>query len=171
MKYNHNVIIGIIYRSPNSSASIFNKELDAILSVTQTEKKYAYVIGDFNLNTYKNTLCSQLSVDADEFSNLLLSYHYYPMIVKPALITSSASSPLVNINTNVPCIHNGHSSGILLTDISDHNPVFTLINVLKHDDNTNKFVHRRNIYNKNIANFRRSLKCLVELVFSNSSLE
>ena len=41
----HNIIVGIFYRSPNSTLSIFNDSLEKLLNVIQKEKKYAYIMG------------------------------------------------------------------------------------------------------------------------------
>ena len=46
-----NILVGILYRSPNSSLSAFNDELDKMLGIIQKEKNYAYILGDFNVNT------------------------------------------------------------------------------------------------------------------------
>ena len=45
-----NIIVGILYRSPNSSLSAFNDELVKMLGIIQRERN-AYVFGDFNVNT------------------------------------------------------------------------------------------------------------------------
>ena len=49
----HNIIVGIFYRSPNSTLSNFNDSLEKLLNVIQKEKKYAYIMGYFNVNTIK----------------------------------------------------------------------------------------------------------------------
>ena len=43
-----NIIVCIFYRSPNSSLKLFNEKLDNILDIIHREKKYCYIIGDFN---------------------------------------------------------------------------------------------------------------------------
>ena len=58
-----NIIVCIFYRSPNSSLKLFNEKLDNILDIIHREKKYCYIIGDFNVNCIKDfsavTLYSQ----------------------------------------------------------------------------------------------------------------
>ena len=44
----HNMIIGIFYRSPNSALSTFYDSLEKLLNLIQKDKKYAYILGDFN---------------------------------------------------------------------------------------------------------------------------
>ena len=46
----HNIIVVIFYKSPNSTLSIFNDSLEKLLNIIQKEKKYACIIGDFNVN-------------------------------------------------------------------------------------------------------------------------
>ena len=38
MNSKYNIIVGILYRSPNSSLSAFNDELDKLLGIIQKEK-------------------------------------------------------------------------------------------------------------------------------------
>ena len=63
-----NIIVGILYSSPNSSISVCNDKLDKMLSVIQEAKK----------NVYVNTLnvFTGLSLDNQTFINLF-SAHYY----------------------------------------------------------------------------------------------
>ena len=96
---NHSVIISVIYRPPNSSACICNKELDAILSAIQTELKYAYIIGDSTPTDIHSVINYQLMPRS--LVILLLPYPYYQMIVKPTCITISTASLLDNNYINV----------------------------------------------------------------------
>ena len=51
-----NVIIGLIYRVPDSNADLFNKELSDILQKITIENKFIYIMGDYNLDLLK---CSE----------------------------------------------------------------------------------------------------------------
>ena len=51
LKTKHNVIIGEIYRSPSSQLKTFNIELEKLLIKIEKEKKYAFLMGDYNTNT------------------------------------------------------------------------------------------------------------------------
>ena len=46
-----NVIIGAIYKPPTATIDIFNSNIETLLKLIQKEKKYAYLIGDYNINT------------------------------------------------------------------------------------------------------------------------
>ena len=50
-KSKHNVIIKEIYRPPSSQLKTFNIELEKLLNTIEKEKKYAFLMGDYNTNT------------------------------------------------------------------------------------------------------------------------
>ena len=70
----HNVIIGIFYRSPNSALNTFNDSLEKLLNVIQKEKKYAYILGDFNVNTISEF--TGTTPQCQQFTNIFLAHYY-----------------------------------------------------------------------------------------------
>ena len=69
-----------------------------------------------------------LNKTATEFSNLLLSYFFYPLINKPTRVINESSSLLDNAYTNIAQCGDICSSGILTTDFSDHYSIFSITN-------------------------------------------
>lgn len=66
----------------------------------------------------------------------------YPKIIRPSRITSHSASLIDNIFTNQ--IDNSTVSGLLVYDISDHLPVFTIYNNnYKNIQQDNKLKYRR----------------------------
>lgn len=62
--------------------------------------------------------------DTDDFLNIMYTMSFYPSITKPSRITSSSATLIDNIFTNdaqYSC-----TNGLLICDISDHLPVFTV---------------------------------------------
>ena len=53
----HNVIIGGLYKPPNISIDIFNENLEVILNTIGKERKNAFLIGDYNINTLDELSC------------------------------------------------------------------------------------------------------------------
>ena len=51
-----NVIIGLIYRVPDSNADLFNKELLDILQKITKENKFIYIMGGYNLDLLKGAM-------------------------------------------------------------------------------------------------------------------
>ena len=116
----HKVIVGVVYRPPGGSTARFNDYLYDALNKISLEGQYCYVMGDFNID-----LCKTNSSD---FVNNIVTCGFSPTINKPTRVTSSSASLIDNIITNVSNIDSKvhiEVSGILVTDVSDHFPIFT----------------------------------------------
>ena len=45
-----NIIMGVIYRSPDTEMQIFNENISSPLNALKNENKYCYLMGDYNVN-------------------------------------------------------------------------------------------------------------------------
>ena len=114
-----NITIFGIYRPPNSSLPIFIDYINNVL--TEHSQKSIAFIGDFNIDI--------LDDDAGaDFSNLMYSRNFFPFINIPTRVTEQSSKCLDHIWYNR---HNSLFSGAFITDITDHYPIFTVLNVAK----------------------------------------
>ena len=114
-------VIGTLYRHPGSNALVFCEKLNATLSnLNKTNKKFL-IIGDLNLNTIG---CNQ-HPHAKDYLNILSCNAAFPLITKPTRITSTSSTLLDHINTNIT--QNILVPGTLRSDLSDHFPTFCFI--------------------------------------------
>ena len=84
-----NVIVGIIYRPPNSKYDEFEKALREILSKVDRENKPYYLMGDFNIDLLKYENCSF----ANRFFQLTSSV-FLPLITKPTRLTEHTATNL-----------------------------------------------------------------------------
>ena len=113
-----NLIVGSIYRPPNTDLSKFNNTFITILDKLEKEsKKSSFITGDFNLDLIKHDSHQPTS----DFLNTILSYSFFPTITKPTRVTQFTSSLIDNIFTNTT--DKDHRAGILLSDLSDHYPI------------------------------------------------
>lgn len=147
------LIIGCIYRPPNSDIKTFISDLTLTLDAIDKEGKNCYLIGDFNLDLLKS---ENHSLTAD-FLNTLYSCSYFPTITKPSRITKTSATLIDNILTNSltsPC-----TSGLLVTDISDHLPIFHIIEYVCNRDKKIEYEKRkcRKFNRKNIDSFKHVL--------------
>ena len=69
-----NIIVGIFYRAPTSSLKLFNQKLETTLHIIQREKKYSYIMGDFNVNCIEEF--SDSNMYSQQFINMFLSHYY-----------------------------------------------------------------------------------------------
>ena len=80
------------------------------------------VCGDFNVNLLNH---GQHYLP-DNFLDILHGYGLHTLITQPTRITIHSATLLDNIFTNVP--FNNAKSGVKINDISDHLPIFAVIN-------------------------------------------
>ena len=149
----HNIICGCVYRPPSMSLSVFNKLLSDMFGKIQSENKFVYIFGDFNVNTMSNAIGN---ANAQEFKNIFSSNYCLPLITKPTRVTHLCASLIDNIYSNVPINTSKCDSGILEVSISDHYAIFAIDNSTHIKANAPQ-VTKRSFCNKNIENFRRCL--------------
>ena len=115
-----NVIIGVVYRPPNSDINMFNGHMSELLTKIKSERKYVSCLGEYNI--------SLLNYDThgptQEFADLMYSHSLFPCITKPTRVTAKSASLIDNIFCNNDVNNDDVFNGILYTDISDHFPIF-----------------------------------------------
>ena len=110
-------------------------------------------MGDFNLNLLNH----QIHDATGQFLDGLHSCMFSPLITLPSRITSHSATLIDNIFTNY-LEHHYRTAGLLLADISDHLPIFSIcsddISSLRSKENI--FVRNKN--EANTLNFLQQLK-------------
>ena len=167
-----NVVVGCIYRPPGKSTMAdgtnsfqkFNDEITKILSRFNKCNKEIYLLGDFNIDLlqYKS---NKLTSD---FINSLLSASFCPLINRPTRVSDQTATIIDNIfTTNISA--DKIFKGILPTDISDHFPIFAII---QNDYKTSRDslpVLKRIVNANTLTNFKNDLDQIKwEDVFSSS---
>ena len=117
---NANIIMGVVYRMPDSSVDMFNERLADILNSVHKENKLFYLLGDLNIDLFKHDVHRPTS----EFLDTIYSYNVYPLVTKPTRVTASSATLIDHILSNNIDVSYGHTQGILCTSISDHFAVF-----------------------------------------------
>ena len=152
-----NIIIVTIYRPPDVNVTNFIDKLDGILQCINKENKYIFVMGDFNIDTSKTIINTNISVN--NFQNLFFSYSLFPLINIFTRVDKhrGTSTILDNIYTNVGQSANTINSGSFKTQISDHYSIFCITDLVQNTEN-DKYISKRDFSNKNISKFNKSLK-------------
>ena len=125
--------------------------LTIYLLMSQNNQKLVYLLGDFNINLLnKDTHCR-----TNDLVNILTSHPMYPSITRPTRITSKSASLIIdNIFTNSKTFQ---TSGIIITDKSDHLPGFiTDLGVYRTKKDSGE-IEVRKFTNANIEYLRREL--------------
>ena len=143
------ILIGTIYRAPSSqNLETFNTDVEELLS--KLHKKNIIITGDFNTNLLQlNT-----HLLTAKFFDIMLEHLFIPKITLPTRITNNTSTLIDNIF--VKSDSNTISAGIIDTSISDHFPMFVILDInLKINKPT--FIKYRKITQTNLQNFIKDL--------------
>ena len=124
MKGQSNILLILVYRPPNTDCSLFFDDLERNISILSTANRHIFLLGDYNLDTFKNTPFKTNKVDAENFTNILTGFNLFKLIHNPTRIKPPSATLLDNMYTNYPITVDTCKSGILTSDISDHFFVF-----------------------------------------------
>ena len=117
-----NIIVRGIYRHPSMDLADFNcNYLNQLLENISKEKKFIFLLGDFNVNLLNYNEHNQ----TNEFLDSLAANSFIPLILQPTRITSHSNALIDNIFSSV--IDPDIISGNLTATISDHLPQFAII--------------------------------------------
>ena len=113
------VIVGIIYRKPNTNVDEFQDSLLDILSLLKIDKVNCILMGDFNINF----LDSDQKVE--QFKTTLQCFGLEQLITTPTRVTKLSSTLIDHAYTNFSTSTAVHA-GVIEADISDHFPIFVV---------------------------------------------
>ena len=115
-----NLIVGCIYRHPNSDISIREfTDFNPILQKIPTENKQCVLMGDFNVNLLR----INSHIESNEFYNSLTSHFFTPYILEPTRLHSKTLIDNIFFNS----LMYQSISGNLLIGISDHLTQFLIL--------------------------------------------
>ena len=112
-----NSIVSCIYRCPGSNTDIFTEHI-LQLFFELTMRKTVFLCGDFNIDILKH----KVDQGTKSFLDTMYSIGLYPLVDRPTRISNHSFSLIDNIFTNVT--NHNVTSGILVSDITDHLPIF-----------------------------------------------
>ena len=153
--FNKNILVGVIYRTPNSNVSNFNDYFGTLLEKIRKENKICYFMGDFNIDLLNYESHNPTS----DFLDLVYGNSFVPLITRPTRISISSATLIDNIFTNNFQNLNQCTQGIFSTDISDHCPIFH-INWEVKETTCKTSMYKRNLNKKNTCLFYHSLSLI-----------
>lgn len=119
------VNVGAIYSKPDKDIKLFNDSFSNLVDKIGHEKNITFIAGDYNINLLKY----ENHKETNNFLNLMFEHHYFPLITRPTRFSANGSTLIDNIFTN--CMDDKFSTGCMISDISDHLPVYAILNNLK----------------------------------------
>ncbi len=121
--HNTPIIIGSVYRHPNSNTQSFINTLEKITNKITHENKPCLISGDININLLNLNHYSTL-----QFLDSILPHNIIPHISLPTRITDTSATLIDNIFIKQTPKHNYQNiiSGNIFSDLTDHLPNFVL---------------------------------------------
>ena len=143
-----NVIVTCVYRSPDSNVDVFSEYIEQLFT-DLSMRKSIFVCGDVNIDILKH----ESNIAAKSFLDTMYSMY---SIDRPTRISNHSFSLIDNICTNV--VNQTTLSGILLSDITDHLPIFVLCNYPTHiQRNSSRYVKKRIVNDLALASLSANL--------------
>ena len=115
-----------------------------IMEKIKNENKICYLVGDYNINLINVDSHSLTS----EFKDIMYSGGFIPLITRPTRVTHTSATLIDNIYSNQILDRDHSVNGIMMTDISDHYPIFHIANYVQAQD-VKYTITRRNYTTKN----------------------
>ncbi len=135
------IIIGNIYRPPNELTDFHNEfisELSPVLKSLETNKCEVIISGDFNIDLLK---INDKQVISDYF-DMLTNHSFYQTITLPTRLSNKHGTLVDNFLCKLTETETTFdtTSGILNKMFSDHQPYFTILKNIIHEDHKPKYI-------------------------------
>ena len=153
------LLIGVIYRHPNSNLNSFLENFDLTLHKINKNKCQSIIMGDFNVNLLNETPF------VTNYKNTIARNAFFSVVNIPTRVTETTKTAIDHILTNITSEE--IKPGVLLTDISDHFPTFAYIFQLKISYNMKHEMFRRNLKNFNSLSFADCVSMKLKIYFDN----
>ena len=115
---------------------------------------YVFLLGEFNVDLFHGV---GTNLPIEEFKNIFLTHHLYPLINKPTREVKSSNTIIDNIFCNVPNALETCSVGIIRTYISDHHAILCILDNVAPQNNEQNTIIKRIFCDKNITKFSKYL--------------
>ena len=109
-----------------------------------------YLLGDTNISLLNHSTHTETA----NYIDLLYSNAFIPLINRPTRITNHSASLIDHIFTNNLRHDILKHQGILVTDITDHYPIFHIVQLPNKSINKEEYYNRRRMSDKNFTKFQ-----------------
>ena len=148
-----NLIITGIYSPPKGNIKFFKDYCKELLSKKKTSRKNVFIVGDLNINS----LDYESNEPVKNFFNLVFQNDFLPLIHRATRVTKTTATAIDHIITDAN-FKNKMTSGIIKTDITDHFPIFTILEKYNKNPPEKTKLMKRDFTEENIHTFEFLLK-------------
>ena len=151
-----NVMVGSIYRPPNTNASLNNIEYGKVLCSLKKLKVTTVILGmDHNMDL----LHSDKHQRTEDFLQINLDHLLIPTITRPTRITKNTATLIDNIIVSQNCCST-YESNVIIDNISDHLPSVCVVKNAKLSRKKSITIKSRDTRKRNLEALKRSLNDL-----------
>lgn len=154
------IIVGVVYKHPNTSIPEFSDLLKEILIKINNENKKCYIMGDFNINYLEK----QNKPSTNNHFLMLKSLNFHTIFKSPTRITELTSTCIDHFYTNDK--NSITNKFILLDDLSDHLPLFGTIK-LNYRTKKQQTIYKRNFSKMNISKLQQDAEIKMNELLQN----
>ena len=147
-----NLLVSSLYRPPNTNVTEFNEEYENLLRKMQATKLDIVIGLDHNLDLLK----IENHKPTQDFFNINIDNQLFPTITKPTRITANTATLLDNLLVSL-ALNQNYTSGILVEDISDHQPCILILKERKFEQKEPTRITTRSMSEKDIAQINEDL--------------
>ena len=141
-----NIIVGSLYRPPNSKEKEFLRDYKTLMEMLKQQKDTDLIMGmDHNMDLLK----TNKHTNTQDFLDYNIDVNMLPTINKPTRITDSSATLINNIFISSR-LQEEYGSGIIISDISDHMPIFLRLNGVHQPLTIHQTVTYRKVTDDNI---------------------
>ena len=158
------VMIGIVYKPPDTNVNIFNENFNDLL--ISNERKKCIIMAAFNIDLLKIDTDGQTT----DFIHGMFASAFYPTISRPTIVTQQTATL---IDTTITNMHEYPvTSGMLYNDISDHFPVFNFYSMERSKREKYTTVYRQKASSENINklnikyNISTGMRCIQTMILA-----
>ena len=150
------IIIGTVYRPntyPKADIDVFIHTMNELQHILDRENSDVYIMGDINLDLLKFSSHGKTC----EYLENTLSNGFLPLITKPTRISEYTATLIDHIYVKKQELD--FTSGIVISDVSDHFAIFSIIKQVRNGEHSNS-LHKsiRSFTADNIDNFNKLLR-------------
>ena len=134
--------MGNIYRPPkdnNENYKVLFDELALVLEKLQIMRNEVVIAGDFNIDLLQINEKPLFN----EYFNMIVSNGFIPKITLPTRITDRSGTLIDNFLCKLSNNFSKTTAGILLNNISDHQPYFICLDFLNNPSQVTKYIEMR----------------------------
>ena len=151
--WNSNIILGSLYRPPNSDIPSFLEKLESTIRQVRHEKKRLIIGMDHNLDLLKESS----HPPTHQFLELIYENGIVPTITKPTRVTTETATLIDNILMDQD-LGRMSKSGVLLDHSSDHLPCYCVIPNINPSKKEPMKITSRDMREKNMKALKRKLE-------------